>query len=68
MKLILTAAIALIILTGCASTADITEDFAEELGEGIQRYCDEFDQDSRMQFREMVNRYSGPHSAKIICR
>lgn len=53
-------------LTACAALTETSERAARNAGRAIAEYC-KLPQESRLQFRGMVNEAAAPHAAAINC-
>ena len=54
-------------LGGCAMFAEQITASAEKVGEGVDRYCAEIDQNNRAAFREKVNPTPGGATIVVTC-
>lgn len=71
MKSVLSLIIILVFVvsfTGCTVLDSISDESAEKVAQGVQKYCANTDEDFRSKFREKVNTKASPHSVKVECR
>lgn len=54
-------------LTSCALLMETSEKAAKNAGDAIAEYC-KLPKETRVQFRELVNKRAAPHVANIACK
>lgn len=67
MKYLLTAAIAVFLMSGCQALAPQITKAAGKVQEGVDTYCDEVDEKSRANFRAKVNPTPGGATIVVTC-
>ena len=59
--------VGVVFLSGCALFADEIDQVSDRIGDGVDRYCSELDQDQRAEVREEVNPTPGGATIKVTC-
>lgn len=56
-----------LMLGACSYIGPASDKVAEKLGEGVAKYCEEFDEQARQRVKDKVGPAVAPHSISVEC-